>query len=950
MCKRIGARGFLFGLFLFFLGNSFAQPDFFKFIPDTSINAANNLWMSSVKTGKWDSAAHYAMVMERLAKKEFGETNSYHAAALACRGYTYAVTGDCNNAYKCLKQGVDIFAVLKDTSTESYTYQHLYLSFYYGMVCQTLGADAESEPYLIKAGELMKRKGDMPNYVQSMLTLAVVYCNKGEYARAEAIDLNMIEVLDTMPKTGFTHYLLGALYNNIAVIYTQTGNLRKSLGYMQQSEEIEKVPLTGVGGSDYLAIVLNLAEAYANCDFTDSALAKCKQVEDSLVNKKNGTLYAGLLKARAKVYQQQNRLSEAISLYEAFKNMSDTLSVKPNDFDIALINLGVLYIDTRQYGLADSLFKQEIKRLHRSGLDYTFEMQQSMSGLCANLMALKKYKEAADSLLVLCHLTFSSMKKNFPGMSETDQLNYRAALDGFFDLLYSCMREDKSLKNELITATFALELQRKNLVLTNQIQLLNKARHSQDGELLALYRAWLNNRQMLSKQYSLPSGDRLLDTDSLEYLSEKLEKAISARGLTPIVVDGNISPARLLAKQRRQSANIEFVRYNYKSVSGKSKPAYAAFVFRYGDTIPVFVHLCSEQALMQLMKDKKGEWIDNNELTRKLYNAASAGAGSLYQLIWKPMEPYLKGTSSIDYSPAGLYNNIALNAVYDGKGYLMNRYTLHRYASLLEADEQKISHERPDEICIWGNMNYDSSAYASAGLPKAATSLIPSGMKAVAQAKNMTRAPLQPFDPAEVSGIKEIFHHNHIRVRSVEYDYATEENFKQYAAEIKGILHISTHGFYTPLDRTLRQDNFINGRISPLFRCGLAFSGVNYYWIKGVPRADHEDGILTGYEVAQLDLHHVQLVTLSACETGLGDVTANEGNLGLERAFKLAGARNLLVSLWEVPAKQTAELLSLFYTNWLNGKTPAEALQMAEHSMQKKNYPPFFWAGFVLIE
>jgi CHAT domain-containing protein len=120
--------------------------------------------------------------------------------------------------------------------------------------------------------------------------------------------------------------------------------------------------------------------------------------------------------------------------------------------------------------------------------------------------------------------------------------------------------------------------------------------------------------------------------------------------------------------------------------------------------------------------------------------------------------------------------------------------------------------------------------------------------------------------------------------------------------------------------------------------------------MNGRSRKGRENGLLTGYEVAQLDLHQVELVTLSACETGLGDVTDNEGNLGLQRAFRLAGAHSLLVSLWQVPARQTTELLSLFYRNWLKGQPFSQALLNAQRSLQEKKYPPYFWAGFVLIE
>ena len=121
-------------------------------------------------------------------------------------------------------------------------------------------------------------------------------------------------------------------------------------------------------------------------------------------------------------------------------------------------------------------------------------------------------------------------------------------------------------------------------------------------------------------------------------------------------------------------------------------------------------------------------------------------------------------------------------------------------------------------------------------------------------------------------------------------------------------------------------------------------------WKGGVAIAGKEDGILTAYEIAQMDLSNTDLVVLSACETGLGDLQGNEGVIGLQRAFKLAGVKQLIVSLWRVPDKETAELMKLFYANWLSGKSTREALRAAQLTIKEKNPSPYYWAAFVLVE
>ncbi|HRF17628.1 MAG TPA: CHAT domain-containing protein, partial [Chitinophagaceae bacterium] len=135
----------------------------------------------------------------------------------------------------------------------------------------------------------------------------------------------------------------------------------------------------------------------------------------------------------------------------------------------------------------------------------------------------------------------------------------------------------------------------------------------------------------------------------------------------------------------------------------------------------------------------------------------------------------------------------------------------------------------------------------------------------------------------------------------------------------------------------------------PLLRSGLILSGGNYAWSGKAPIEGVEDGIATAYEISQLNLSNTELVVLSACETALGDVKGSEGVFGLQRAFKMAGVKKMIVSLWQVPDKETAELMTSFYNYWLKGKTIEQAFAQAQSDMRKK-YSPYYWAAFVLVE
>ena len=132
-------------------------------------------------------------------------------------------------------------------------------------------------------------------------------------------------------------------------------------------------------------------------------------------------------------------------------------------------------------------------------------------------------------------------------------------------------------------------------------------------------------------------------------------------------------------------------------------------------------------------------------------------------------------------------------------------------------------------------------------------------------------------------------------------------------------------------------------------RAGVALADAEDTWNGTKTPPEANDGILTADEVSKLDLHGTQLVALSACETALGDYTF-EGVMGLPRGFKQAGVESLLVSLWSVNDKSTAQLMTAFYRYWMQGETKQQAFKHAVSEVRKDFPEPFYWAPFVLLD
>ncbi len=214
-----------------------------------------------------------------------------------------------------------------------------------------------------------------------------------------------------------------------------------------------------------------------------------------------------------------------------------------------------------------------------------------------------------------------------------------------------------------------------------------------------------------------------------------------------------------------------------------------------------------------------------------------------------------------------------------------------------------------------------------------------------------------------------MLNNNNINVLSFYGDNASEESIKGLYYDVDNqphLLHIATHGFFYPdpeiaFSRAVIERGVVDFRGSegfgnwmfvnnknPMMRSGLVFAGANRVWHEDWGRTDN-DGVLTAFEVSNMNMRNTQLVVLSACETGLGDIRGSEGVYGLQRAFKMAGVNNIIMSLWQVPDKETVEFMEIFYTKLLDYRDVRTAFNETQRQMRQK-YDPFYWAAFVLVE
>ena len=378
---------------------------------------------------------------------------------------------------------------------------------------------------------------------------------------------------------------------------------------------------------------------------------------------------------------------------------------------------------------------------------------------------------------------------------------------------------------------------------------------------------------------------------------------------------------------------IEFVRFKYHNTKNWTDSVlYGALVVFSNKPTPEFVYLCTETDLKSLLnKSKNPQQLYATRGKSNTDESSVLPSKELYNLIMKPLEPYFKDIKTIHYAPSGLLHQVAFAALpMNETEVLSDSFQLNALTSTRELVKPNADF-KVENITLYGGIQY--------------------GENLVKDSAN-TNTPWQYLEgtKTEIDRISTLFKKKNIKFDAKLGFLASEEAFKVKNTEgvSSGILHIATHGFFykNKLDKTT--NSAFQTADNPLIRSGLIMANANKVWLGDAPQEGSEDGILTAYEISNMNLSQTHLVVLSACETGLGDIQGTEGVYGLQRAFKMAGVEYILMSLWQVPDKQTAELMEQFYSNLLNGATIQAAFSTAQQSMKEK-YAPYYWAGFVLV-
>ena len=524
----------------------------------------------------------------------------------------------------------------------------------------------------------------------------------------------------------------------------------------------------------------------------------------------------------------------------------------------------------------------------------------------------------------------------------------------FESIIPSYIHDNLQRNPSLAAMAYNDALFRKGILLNTAQVIANSIKNSKDTFLVDLFYQLIADKSRYKQLSSAVSShennavlwalrDSIIDLE--QYITSKCRAYVDYKDL------GNISWIEIKNALLQNQVAIEIVKFDYFTMEDKISPSYYIAVIVTKDSeIPQYVYLFEESELTPLVNSSNKDNIyDYNRNGRQLS-----------EMIWSKLLPYIGDAKTIYFSPDGILCQLAVEALpLSADSVYGDAYDIVRCSSTKYILQQR-KEDQPTSVDLFGGIQYDmtpnemtNQSYAIA-MRDAYRGEMPD---------SLTRGHYEELIGAkqEVSNIAQLLNNSHIEGRLYTGSDASEEAFKALSGSHPNVLHIATHGFFWPQEEAARKDYFMasfmaNNKasryVSSMERAGLLFAGANVAMTghRDELPSNVEDGVLSAQEISTMDLYGTDLVVLSACETGQGDLEG-DGVYGLQRAFKLAGVQTIIMSLWKVNDAATQMLMTEFYSNWIvNKMSKRKAFETAKQKVRSKYPEPSCWAGFIMLD
>lgn len=795
------------------------------------------------------------------------------------------------------------------------------------------------------------------NYAQTLSNLGLLYQSRGRYNKALKFTEEAMALRQKLDNKG----MLLVSVNNDAVLKKETG------AYTEAEAGIKKGIGMATEMNDRLARSLlynNLAMTYLDMNnLRDAETNMIAAITDgSSVLKENSSNYIKLQINLANIYRFEKKYTNAEDLYLlAIKNKEKKVGTHA---DLAHLKKGLaqLYMDMGKTSEVEKLLKSAYdidKRKLGEKNPATVAIQQELANyyrftnatpkaleLMTKVVTAKKeiYGEAHPSYIaaledlalvqwqanklpearnnykLVIDNTLAYIQNFFNSLNENEKTLYwektNTRLQRFYAFANSHAKTDIDLAEQFYTTV----INTKGFLLNGSSKIRNSIASSGNEELKNTYNQWLETKENLNSAYQLSReelAEERINVDSLEKRVNELERDLSQKSsaFRQSLETAPVSYQTLQKQLLPNEAAVEIIELNDYQNGFTGAGSYLGLVLTSGG--------------IRLVPLGEASTIENaiHEFRNKTINLQPENEA--YALTWKPLDEVLKRVSKLYLSLDGAFHQLSLYALKDEAGiYLVDKYNIQLLGNtrdLTEVKQNESKATKPTTAFLIGNPLYGKSG-------------------AIEQL---------PGTEAEVKNIAKLLATAKVKTTALYGSNATEGKVKTIASP--SIVHIATHGYFLA-DLSQMETSRVLGvdiaaaRQNPLLRSGLLLANCDNVFDENYrPVLNSENGILTAYEALSLNLDKTDLVVLSACETGLGSVKQGEGVYGLQRAFLIAGAKSIIMSLWSVSDEATMKLMTLFYTNYAKTGNKSQAFTEAIKQLKLKYKQPFYWSAFVML-
>jgi CHAT domain-containing protein/tetratricopeptide (TPR) repeat protein len=954
--------------------------------PAVAINL-NNLGLLYTMQARFAEAEPLYRRALAIDQKAYGDENPHVAINLNNLGLMYTQEAHYAEAEPLFKQALAIDQKSGINSSAIATDIHNLAALY-----ELEGHQSQSEDLYKRALTIYEKQlgPDHPNVADTLGRLSQLYSDQGLYGDAEPPLKRSLAIYQKV--FGQENLTVATSMSDLGLLYVYQGRGPEAEPLLKQSLAIREKTL----GPDHPQLasamyrVAYLYEAESRDSEAEPLLKRALAIHVKELGEESRPVGADV-SLLGVVCSHEGRNSEAETyLKRAVEVVSKSIGPETREMASTLTDLAGLYQGEGKYADAEPLYKRAqtiFEKVLGAGQP---EVYTNLFNLTGVYEAMGRHDEANSYMERGLSLIRRRFEYNFSYMSEKDRLQFLASVHGVFPAYFSFAVARHDHDPAAAGKMFDLVLWEKGIVGTSVSALRARVAASGDSEAVKLMDD-LTAKKSESAQLATSRPPGWVELQSkLDAEANELEQQL-ARHVSGVGEQKNLAGATWQDVQKSLKpgdAAVEIVRYQFHD--GKNwtnNYRYAALVVTPRASSPSLIVLGDAK---KLESTPISNYRTNVALTRGVSaepapgEASTPGSGAgdttaAYDAFWKPLEPALAGVKRVYVSPDGVLNQIPISLFADSSGkMLLEKYEL-RYVNSTKDLLRPPSASSSKSAVLLGNPKFDltepeeravlAQLNVTGGKPSPIASLTPAPVAPVSPspaASGQRSAGLRggaliplPGTQVEVDAIDKLLKDSGWQVTPYTGDHALEEVVER--LRNPRVVHFATHGFFlTDQDLTQKSQGSSSsgGGVTlqdPMLRSGLFFAGANRVETGGAPIAGIEDGVLTAYQVSQLNLQGTELVVLSACETGLGEQSNSEGVFGLRRGLQEAGADAVMMSMWSVPDRETQELMALFYAKWLSGLDKPEALrqaQLKEREVVRQRYNkdfPFYWGAFVLI-